>query len=688
MKFFCLVALCCLSGAAAVTPVSKVLQMLGQLEATITKEGEGEAALYAKYMDWCKNGKVDTGYEIKTAKSQIEDLTATIGKSLADTDASKTKIEELSASISQDEADLGAASAIRTKEKSEFSAIEAELAEAVDMLDRAINILQKKMKGSSSLMQQQYPKDLKSMLSALNAVVDAASLSVHDKQKLMALAQSQNQDTSDDEEDEVGAPAPEAYKAKSGGIIDVLEDMREKAQGQLAAARKEESTAKHNFAMLKQSLDDQVSADSKELAGAKTTKASAEETKAVADGDMAVTKKDLADDEESLANLDNDCTSKADDHETSTASRAEELKALAAAKKVISEMTGGAAGRQYSFLQLDQTNNIAVSSRADLANVEVVNAVRELAKKEKSAALMQLAGRLAAVIRSSKAMGEDPFAKVKSMIADMVTKLEGEAKSEASHKEYCDKELGDSATKYSELTASIGKNSAKKDKAVSDSVKLKGEVQALQAELAVITKSQAEADTLRSEQSKAFVAAKADLEQGIEGIRSALKVLREYYASDEAALLQQPKTGAGQSIISMLEVIASDFGRSLAGEEVDEDASAVEYEKSSQMNRVTKSMKEKDVTYKTKEAASLDKTTVELNSDLESANSELDAVMEYKKGLIGACVAKPETYEQRVARRTAEVDGLKEALKIIEGQALLQTVGKNAGLRGAAVAPH
>merc|ERR1719272_1647715 len=639
-------------------------------------------------MDWCKNGKVDTGYEIKTAKSQIEDLTATIGKSLADTDASKTKIEELSASISQDEADLGAASAIRLKEKSEFSAIEAELAEAVDMLDRAINILQKKMKGSSSLMQQQYPKDLKSMLSALNAVVDAASLSVHDKQKLMALAQSQNQDTSDDEEDEVGAPAPEAYKAKSGGIIDVLEDMREKAQGQLAAARKEESTAKHNFAMLKQSLDDQVSADSKELAGAKTTKASSEETKAVADGDMAVTKKGLADDEESLANLDNDCTSKADDHETSTASRAEELKALAAAKKVISEMTGGAAGRQYSFLQLDQTNNIAVSSRADLANVEVVNAVRELAKKEKSAALMQLAGRLAAVIRSSKAMGEDPFAKVKSMIADMVTKLEGEAKSEASHKEYCDKELGDSATKYSELTASIGKNSAKKDKAVSDSVKLKGEVQALQAELAVITKSQAEADTLRSEQSKAFVAAKADLEQGIEGIRSALKVLREYYASDEAALLQQPKTGAGQSIISMLEVIASDFGRSLAGEEVDEDASAVENEKSSQMNRVTKSMKEKDVTYKTKEAASLDKTTVELNSDLESANSELDAVMEYKKGIIGACVAKPETYEQRVARRTAEVDGLKEALKIIEGQALLQTVGKNAGLRGAAVAPH
>merc|ERR1719272_2113735 len=648
-------------------------------------------------MDWCKNGKVDTGYEIKTAKSQIEDLTATIGKSLADTDASKTKIEELSASISQDEADLGAASAIRTKEKSEFSAIEAELAEAVDMLDRAINILQKKMKGSSSLMQQQYPKDLKSMLSALNAVVDAASLSVHDKQKLMALAQSQNQDTSDDEEDEVGAPAPEAYKAKSGGIIDVLEDMREKAQGQLAAARKEESTAKHNFAMLKQSLDDQVSADSKELAESKTNKASAQETKAVAEGSMEVTKKDLADDEASLANMDQDCKAKADDHDTSTAGRAEELKALAAAKKVISEMTGGAAGRQYAFFQLDVKNHLVVSNGEDLAGLEVVNEIRQLAKKERSQALMQLAGRLAAAISYSKATGEDPFAKVKSMISDMVAKLESEAQSEASHKEYCDKNLGETKTKMEDLQATIGKLSAKKDKAVSASVRLKGEVSELQAELAVISKSQAEADKLRSATHKAFVSAKADLEQGTEGIRSALKVLREYYASDEEALLQQPAApgshsksgGAGGGIIAMLEVIASDFGKSLAGEEVDEDSAAVEYEKMSQINRISKSMKEKDVVYKTKEAVSLDKSTNEMSSDLESAASELDAVMEYKKGLIGACVVKPESYEEKVARRKAEVDGLKDALKILEGQALLQkATNAKPTLRGAFVSIH
>merc|ERR1719331_113597 len=286
---------------------------------------------------------------------------------------------------------------------------------------------------------------------------------------------------------------------------------------------------------------------------------------------------------------------------------------------------------------------------------------------------MQLAGRIAASIRYSKNAGEDPFEKVKAMISDMITKLEGDAKSEASHKEYCDKEMGESKTKMDDLSATIDRLSAKKDKSTSASVKLKGEVQELQAELAVISKSQAEADKLRSAESKAFIAAKTDLEQGIQGVRAALEVLREYYANNKGAFVQQPAApgshssagGAGSSIISMLEVIASDFGKSLAAEEVDEDAAAVAYEKTSQMNRVTKLMKEKDVEYKTKEATALDKSVTEITSDAESAQSELDAILEYKKGLIAQCVAKPESYEERAARRQAEMDGLKEALKIL-----------------------
>merc|ERR1719316_1537448 len=121
------------------------------------------------------------------------------------------------------------------------------------------------------------------MIKGLGAVINAASFSSNDQAKLMALVQQQS--GSDDEE--LGAPAAAVYKSSSGGIFDVLEDMKEKAEGQLDELRKAESKTKHNYDMLKQSLTDQIDADSKDMNEEKSFKASSEESKAVAEGDLA-----------------------------------------------------------------------------------------------------------------------------------------------------------------------------------------------------------------------------------------------------------------------------------------------------------------------------------------------------------------------------------------------------------------
>merc|ERR1719207_40715 len=88
-------------------------------------------------------------------------------------------------------------------------------------------------------------------------------------------------------------------------------------------------------------------------------------------------------------------------------------------------------------------------------------------------------------------------------------------------------------------------------------------------------------------------------------------------------------SGAGGSIISMLEVIESDFSKNLAQEEEEEAAAQTDYDKITQENKVTKTTKEQDVKYKTKEFTGLDKDVAELSSDRDSTNTELDAVMEY-----------------------------------------------------------
>jgi hypothetical protein len=484
----------------------------------------------------------------------------------------------------------------------------------------------------------------------------------------------------------------------------VLEDLREKAETELGEARKQEASTRHNFELTKQSLEDQIAADKKELDETKANKAGAQEVKATAEGDLDVTTKDLANAENALEVMSTSCETAASDHEASVKSTAEELKALAAAKKAITEMTSGAQGQTYSFIQVDGSNSEQTGSglktKLDLANFEVVTLLRQLAKKEKSSALTQLASRVQAVLKFGAGNNEDPFGKVKAMISEMISKLEQEAGQETSHKAYCDKEMGTTGSKIDDLQASIEQLTAKVDKQKALAVTLKGEVQELQGELAELSKSDAEMTAVRREENKIFVERKSDLEQGLTGVRMALKVLREYYESADSdasveSLMQQPEmpsyhsksSGAGSGIIGMLEVVESDFGKGLAQSEMEEDEAAAEYEKISMMNKLTKTEKEQDVKYKTKEAAALEKAVTEKSSDRESAQTELDAVLDYSKSVRSACVAKPDTYEERKSRREAEVAGLKEALEILDGEAVLVQT-KQHGLRGSAIKRH
>merc|ERR1719254_189886 len=87
--------------------------------------------------------------------------------------------------------------------------------------------------------------------------------------------------------------------------------------------------------------------------------------------------------------------------------------------------------------------------------------------------------------------------------------------------------------------------------------------------------------------------------------------------------------GAGGGILDMLEVVESDFAQNLATEETNEADAAAEYEKTTQENKITKTLKEQDVKYETQEFKGLDKEIAELSSDRETSSTELSAVMEY-----------------------------------------------------------
>merc|ERR1719456_1941940 len=660
---------------SAVSPIEKTIQLLGDLQAKIVKEGEVEAKLYEEFTDFCNDESKETQFEIKTGKGASERASATIADETAKIGAAEAKIDELSTTIATNEKDLAAATEIREKEHADFVKMDADLAETVDMLTRAVGIIERELAKTGSFIQGE---SMKKVTDALQGLMDAASVNSLDKSKVQALLQSQSGDGDMDLALALqpgGAPDPAAYKAKSGGILDTLEDMLEKAKAEHADAQKAEMNAKLDFDMRKQKLEDAIAVGGKDLGETKTEKAAAEEAKAVAEGELETSDTGVADDSKKLQDLQQECMTKATDYEASQHSRSEELAALQKAKEILAEKTGGAAARAYSFVQIATASELRTSTKNDQLKERVLALVQGMADKDGSKMLSLLAERL----RSASLMGADPFAKVKGMIQEMIEKLVADAQKEASHKAFCDKEMLETKAKREDKQSDLDDLNTKIDKATSKIAKLKEEIATLEGELAAIAKLQAEADKMRSEEAAAWKEAKADYEAGVEGVGMALQVLRDYYAEKDAALLQtthDKATGAASGIIGMLEVVESDFSKNLAEGSAAETMAVEAYEKLTQDNKIATTEKETAVKYKTKDQKETENALVGLKEDAEGTSKELAAVLEYWDKLQPMCVAKPESYAERKKRREAEIAGLKEALQILEeesgGAAFLQ----------------
>jgi len=657
--------------AAQTNPLSKTIELLESLQAKVVKDGENAQKVYEEFKEYCDDQSKELQFGIKTASSDVERAQATIAKESANADAAAAKIEDLSAAIATDEADLKAAGEIRAKEAGDFQAADADLAETISMLRRAAAIIEREMKGGSFLQSDSMSK----ITDALQTLVSAQSVTSLDKSKVQALLQSADKDE-DWLGQPAGAPAAAAYESQSGGILDVLEDMLEKAEAQQADGQKAEMVAKHNFEMLAQKLQDSIKHQNDEMDRAKKAKAEADQARSTAEGELATATKMLNEGEKMLSDLQNDCMTKATEFDTEQKERGEELEALATAKSILEEKTGGAADRTYSFLQVQASSRS--KAKAAETSENVIALVQSLAAKDGSTELAQLASRLRNTVSQAAMDGADPFAKVKGLISEMIEKLVADAQKEADHKAFCDKEMSETKAKREDKQDEVDDLSNKIDTATAKIAKLKEEVATLQGELAEIARVQKEADETRAAEKKAFEEAKADYESGLEGVGIALQVLRDYYAEKPAgdesveSLLQSRKhtkaTGAATGIIGMLEVIESDFSKMLAQATAGEDQAQREYDQLTQENKVATATKTTAAEYKEKDGKETAALLAGYESDRGVAQEELDAILEYWEKLQPMCVAKAEPYAERKKRRDAEIAGLKQALEILENE--------------------
>ena len=169
----------------------------------------------------------DDGNQDKILKAAIEDITAKVA-------SPSSHIAPLASQIASYR-DLNVASAVRHMETKDFSTSEVELMDVVDTLQRAISILEKEIaQNVASLLKKINMRNLNSVVEVLIAVIDAAAFSSVDRQKLVALVQSRQAS-----DGELSNPAATTYQSHSSDIVDVFNDLLEKAQTTLAVLRQQ-----------------------------------------------------------------------------------------------------------------------------------------------------------------------------------------------------------------------------------------------------------------------------------------------------------------------------------------------------------------------------------------------------------------------------------------------------------------
>jgi HAMP domain-containing protein len=679
----------------SVGAVAKIIAMLNDMSAKAKQEKKDEEVEFAKFAQYCRGGKPALQKQINKAAETIETLTAEIGKLEADAKTLAGEIGGLQSEVTKFEADKKESTAEREKDHAAFLEEEKDYSESVDALERALVVLQEKdgnIPGASLLQlttSDKLPVQAKSIISAF-------------------LGMSAN--------DEYEPPEANAYESQSGGIIEMLKKLRDEFRTKLSDCQKEEMNSKNAYDMVQQDLADSIENANTDIEEKTASKESKLEKKAMDTKELASTKESKAADEDTLNNLDTECKQKTLSFEEKQQLRADEIAAIAKAVEILSDGRTDAGGQHLELAQ--SATSFVQTERSDkfLGQFEGVHRrLREFLASEAQRLHSKNLGLL------SEKIGADPFAKVKKMIDDMITRLLEEANADAEKEGWCDTEMGKSKVTRNKLSEEIDGLDAAIEDGKGTIMKLTQELADLADEIKDLDGQMGEATQLREEEKAKNDATIADAQGAQKAVAAATAVLKEFYEkAAQATALVQTKTkpvllskgikmgtdewdalanpnfegtidkghkegmqtfgesykgnqDAAGGVMALLEVALSDFANLEADTKASEAESQKSYESLMVESKKSKAVKSKTIEMDQADRASAESKLQEDIAELKSTQDELIAADKYHEKLVPQCIDQGMSWEEVQKARQDEINSLKEALEILGRQGSVET---------------
>jgi len=656
--------------AAGMTPVQKVIQLMEKMMETCEEEKHQEEVQFAKYKAFCEQTSADRARSIKDCNERIEVLDADIEKYTATASKLTKEIAVLDEDMSVWKGDQEAATHVRELEKATYISIHKDLTESIMSLQEAIGAI-KKMKAQQ---QQNRAKRGGSFIEVSSQEEEevAPEFSPNVQSMVDSFMQS--------EEGRALGSAEDPKKKSSRGVMEIVEKLLDKFMTKRSNMEKKEMEGRHAYEELMQELKEQVAQGSNDREDKANTKARTLQSKADAESNRQDATSTRDADKPYLSDLVATCEQKANDFVTRQDLRSKELEAIQKAKEIISgSAVKGNADKHLPSLeqQAAQMEGFAFASLRAEIHSSAQTKVAQFLKKQAA----HLDSKLLSVLALKVA--DDPLAKVKKMIKDLIVRLMEEANEEAEHKGWCDTEMASNLQTRKDKSESVQTLTAEIDQLKAGLAKLGEEITELTQNVAELEKAMTQATELREEEKKKNTKTIKDSQEAQTAVAQAMTVLKEFYdkAGENTALLQEkpeapevfdePYKGMGGAkggVVGLLEVIENDFARLEADTKAAESAADKEYRTFMSDSKVDKMSKSKDVEHKSGKKQDMSKTLTMKSEDLDATQKELTAALAYFDKLKPSCVDSGESFEDRVARRKEEIESLQEALRILNGE--------------------
>jgi hypothetical protein len=670
-----------------VSPVDKVLELMNALYQQVKDQGKDEAEAYKEFACFCKDTQLGKDKEINDGDDNEDEQLATIEQKTAEKESLSNDIGQLHTDLDDTDVSIEQAAAEREAEKKKFEERHADTIASVEGVRTAISTITE----ATSLIEKE-------------AVIKSA--------KVQALLKKYEDEKREEPVGELGAGEKSREHAglgASASITDVLDMLLQDWTMKAKKMEDEEEARKKLYdntsAELRQLIIDTKTAIENSKDQLSNTESFLAKTKA----QLTETKANLNDDNLYLKDLTAQCELKAKEWDQRSVMRGNELKALEKAIEIVggsvkdtqgtrgytdnTELLQGGASPEpedaYTdvvFVQLKEVKKTRDESRGKQARLDAVTKIKHMAKKLNSIDLNLLAMKIAA----------NPFSKVKELIQQLITRLLTESENEATQKGWCDTELGKANSDRDFRMSDTKKLSAKALVLEAEKKSQEETITKLTAEIAELQADHVQVTQIREKEKAENKKVMEESREGLTALTKALATLKKFYGKAsranqggyvsfaqvsqtpaEAAMAAAGTSGkgvgnyegnqaGGQGIIGILEVISSDFKRSISMAEGAEKDSYTQYAAYNKESKASMKSKTEGLDNAQDDLKIASGDLVATLNKLKDNQKLLDMSLMALETLRPACIDTGMSWDEKVKRRDAEIQALKDALEVFE----------------------